>query len=215
MHKEPNKMRHAFSTPIRAVLGRATLFFFLATAVLIYVVVYVCALCSLKPLPRAFAFEIHLRLSMALCFLPAFTTAAVALLINSVSPRVLFATSSRHRLAPMLRGLATAATGIGLTAIAVTYLERRLPDEGCVILGAAASTAIGLLLCRRTRPGHCANCGYDITRSIAFGRCPECGTPLTEGSIGVPAAAVGVATTPSAPYALRAAPAYGRTRKLQ
>jgi len=26
-------------------------------------------------------------------------------------------------------------------------------------------------------PGHCANCGYDLTGNVS-GRCPECGTPV-------------------------------------
>ncbi|MBU0617500.1 MAG: hypothetical protein KKI02_07270 [Planctomycetes bacterium] len=33
---------------------------------------------------------------------------------------------------------------------------------------------------RRTPPGHCQNCGYDLTGNVS-GRCPECGTPTANG----------------------------------
>ncbi len=31
---------------------------------------------------------------------------------------------------------------------------------------------------RRIPPGHCRNCGYNLTGNVS-GRCPECGTPCT------------------------------------
>jgi hypothetical protein len=46
-----------------------------------------------------------------------------------------------------------------------------LPIAGVV----AALTGLGfVVLCRRTPPGACAACGYDL-RGVPAGRCPECG----------------------------------------
>jgi len=36
---------------------------------------------------------------------------------------------------------------------------------------------------RRQKPGHCANCGYNLTGNVS-GTCPECGTPVA-GKVGV------------------------------
>ncbi|MHC4088817.1 MAG: hypothetical protein ACYSVY_00790 [Planctomycetota bacterium] len=31
---------------------------------------------------------------------------------------------------------------------------------------------------RRSRPGHCQSCGYDLRGSAGSARCPECGTQI-------------------------------------
>jgi hypothetical protein len=36
---------------------------------------------------------------------------------------------------------------------------------------------------RRFPPGHCQNCGYNLTGNVS-GRCPECGTPIEAGHTG-------------------------------
>ncbi len=38
---------------------------------------------------------------------------------------------------------------------------------------------------RRTRPGHCQKCGYDLTKNES-GVCPECGVEIPEAAAGKP-----------------------------
>jgi hypothetical protein len=63
--------------------------------------------------------------------------------------------------------------------------------NGCVWLPVAVvcllASVLGFVLPRR-RPmtGHCQECDYDLTGNIS-GRCPECGTPVSEAPEGKPA----------------------------
>jgi len=43
---------------------------------------------------------------------------------------------------------------------------------------------VDFVLKRRSRmqPGHCCECGYDLTRNVS-GRCPECGTPVPQPQV--------------------------------
>ncbi len=41
----------------------------------------------------------------------------------------------------------------------------------CALLVLTVTLARGM---RRTKPGHCLRCGYDLTGNVS-GRCPECG----------------------------------------
>jgi hypothetical protein len=49
---------------------------------------------------------------------------------------------------------------------------------GWVFLLVAAPTVFLWYRDRRPPPGHCRNCGYDLTGNLS-GACPECGTRVT------------------------------------
>jgi hypothetical protein len=58
------------------------------------------------------------------------------------------------------------------------YADIALPIPLCLMI-----VATGLLfwLHRPCPPGHCPNCGYDLTANVS-GKCPECGRPVDRGS---------------------------------
>jgi predicted amidophosphoribosyltransferase len=50
--------------------------------------------------------------------------------------------------------------------------------------------ALALVRLRPAKPGHCANCGYDLRATP--GRCPECGEDAPEGAATAPETKAGV-----------------------
>ena len=55
--------------------------------------------------------------------------------------------------------------------------ELALPLWIPFLLASAPTMYLWWLDRRRYLPGHCQNCGYDLTGNVS-GRCPECGTPI-------------------------------------
>jgi hypothetical protein len=62
------------------------------------------------------------------------------------------------------------------------------PPDGLILAAFAALSAwlAVWLLGGRLKPGLCRKCGYDISASLGFGRCPECGCVLSASTLGAP-----------------------------
>jgi hypothetical protein len=71
--------------------------------------------------------------------------------------------------------------GLGLRMPVVHLREFRwyadLPFWGLFVFAAFPTTLLWWFDRRRFPPGHCQNCGYNLTGNVS-GICPECGTPV-------------------------------------
>jgi hypothetical protein len=75
--------------------------------------------------------------------------------------------------------VATTMRQLGLVPATNSILAAPPPDSLILAVTAAGSAWLLLrLLGGHVRPGRCSTCGYDISASLAFGRCPECGRTL-------------------------------------
>jgi len=169
-----HREKHAFRTRV------PPLTVFVASAAAFHALLWLAAFCRVYPRPRWFApYSTDLMSAYLLTFaLPTAVIWATATLVDLFSPRTLVVIGASGKRA--IVGWAVAVSGLSLVLIglAALYLSPWLSDEVCVFLGSGVATAIVFLAIRRVVPGHCARCGYDITRSIDFGRCPECGTAI-------------------------------------
>jgi len=106
--------------------------------------------------------------------LPLVTYALTAFIFDSISPR-------RRR-----RGIYRSKTNVFtagvivllwyfLTSAGLSFASNWLRDEYLVILASLLSFLTVAPFTIKALPGECRSCGYDITRSVAYGRCPECG----------------------------------------
>lgn len=113
-----------------------------------------------------------------LCLIPALAAWGTARTIHTLSPRRVFDGVLAHRLMPLLLGCLAACTTIAATSATVVWLTPAVSGLVSFSVLSAAITGCLVLLCRRRRAGSCRGCGYDISASLEFGRCPECGGQL-------------------------------------
>jgi len=105
----------------------------------------------------------------------------VAGILHARRPRRALRRACERSLGAWLAGLITAVVTLGLAVVGLAFLDRWLPDA---VIAAAAGVIASLLVVHflpLAPTGLCARCGYDIHASLAFGRCPECGTPIAGG----------------------------------
>jgi hypothetical protein len=110
-----------------------------------------------------------------LMVVPPLAAWAVAEAVNLLTPRRLF---DRRAAAPVRRatlGVLTGVVGFVIAVAALPLVEDALPDWATLTAASAVATAIPTLLLPRTRPGHCALCGYDLRGLPRMDQCPECG----------------------------------------
>jgi hypothetical protein len=106
-----------------------------------------------------------------------FTSLAVASLVNYTWPRR-FLTSRSGGTSAMFVGAFSACLSALLAGLFFAFISSDVPQQGFPILIASTATCtfIVLRLTPGPRCGRCTRCGYDISASLCFGRCPECGT---------------------------------------
>jgi len=106
---------------------------------------------------------------------------ATVRLVHLGWPRRVFDAPDRYAVYLPALGAVAGVVCLALIAVQATYLSAHWPDWSFG-LGAAviASLAVVLAGCRARRAGCCLRCGYDITHSLAAGRCPECGRAFAE-----------------------------------
>lgn len=115
---------------------------------------------------------------LTLGLVPMLSTWAAAETIRLLrKPKLL--TSHSHPLKRLLLGLTIGLTASATGALLVVLLEPNGGGLAWLLMAASAliSTSILLWFTRRTRPGHCRRCDYDLAgvTIAAHGKCPECG----------------------------------------
>lgn len=71
----------------------------------------------------------------------------------------------------------------GIAAMTATGLllwigDGRAPDGAITAASSILTTMVTLVACKKVQTGLCTTCGYNITASVDFGRCPECGKAI-------------------------------------
>jgi len=115
----------------------------------------------------------------SLCAAPTLGAFATASFLQHRRRRVLFHRDAGRTVVPIIGGLVAAAMTVMIASLAFVWLSSRTSDVLILVTSASLATAIVMFVCRKRRLGRCVRCDYDISHSLDFGRCPECGTAIT------------------------------------
>jgi len=115
--------------------------------------------------------SIDAGLSFGFCILG---SAFVVTIAHYRRPRRLFQNIDR-KYRRVLVGMMTGAIALFFAVPGIVFLEEYANEQ--VLLGASGLLAgfIATLFLRKSRPGICLGCGFDLRASLDRGRCPECG----------------------------------------
>lgn len=120
-----------------------------------------------------------MQYALLIGIIPLLCAWATAKLIVLLRPLRAFDAPDRHPVFLPLLGVTAAGVSVLVMALLTAYLSDDLPDWLFAIASSVAATGLVVLTaCRKRQPGCCVRCGYDITHSLAAGRCPECGSAL-------------------------------------
>ena len=129
---------------------------------------------NVEPLDAAIE-SVDAALAFGFCILASVFVVTIA---NYRRPRRLFQNIDR-KYRRVLVGMITGVVAIVFAVPGVVFLEARANEN--LILGASGLIA-GLLVSlflRKSRPGICLGCGFDLRASLDRGRCPECGRGIS------------------------------------
>ena len=118
------------------------------------------------------------RLVPLICLIPTLVAWGVAHTIHTILPRRVFDRVLVSSAKPLLLGILVSCINVAITSVFIAWFNPPVNDMALYGILSAMSTACVVLLCRRRQAGYCRGCGYDISASIDFGRCPECGSEL-------------------------------------
>lgn len=119
-----------------------------------------------------------IELGMVLCVIPIIGAGGTAYMVHRLFPRRIF-DGLRHSWSPYFYGMFTSVITITATAFLLVW-KPMLPESFSLLIVSMVTTLFMVVIfCTRRRVGFCLHCEYDITASLSFGRCPECGQSLT------------------------------------
>ena len=119
-------------------------------------------------------------LAAVLCAAPVLVAWVTARVMHQLSPRRMLDATVGSRFGPRVLGILAATLALVGTAVALLLLGATEHDGVILPANAVLGTLVVVrFVGRRRQPGRCIRCGYDISASIEFGRCPECGTGLS------------------------------------
>lgn len=120
-----------------------------------------------------------IQYALLIGIIPLLCAWATVKLIVLLRPLRAFDASDQHPVFLPLLGVAAAGVSVLLMALLTAFLSDTMPDWLFSVASSIAATGLAVLTgCRKRLPGCCVRCGYDITHSLAAGRCPECGSAL-------------------------------------
>lgn len=123
----------------------------------------------------------------SLCAVPTLLAGGTARSIQYLSPRRALGDGTTGDGRPMLVGVTSAVCSVVVASLLMVLFADAVP--GSVTLAATTTLCTSIVVglsCRRHQPGRCGRCGYDISGSLPFGRCPECGGSLMRSLISLP-----------------------------
>jgi hypothetical protein len=118
-------------------------------------------------------------LAILLLVIPPVAAWMAAALMQLRRARRLLSRSRRGFVAPLLLGVFAGSLTLGLLGFELYYADRFLPDAVIVGVTTFLITALLIAVLPRLKPGRCRACNYDISASLDFNRCPECGSAVT------------------------------------
>ncbi|NOX57455.1 MAG: hypothetical protein GXP29_01185 [Planctomycetes bacterium] len=121
------------------------------------------------------------RMTLVLVVAPVVVSAVAAAIVQQVRPLRMFAPISTGTFGPGAFGFCAAMVVAVSLPFALVWMSPWIGENviPATMSGVVAATSLVLLAARRP-PGDCPRCGYDITHSLEFNRCPECGVdPMT------------------------------------
>ena len=119
-------------------------------------------------------------LAVVLCAAPVLVSWVTARVTHQLSPRRMLDATLGSRFGARVLGILSAMLALVGTAVGLRLLGPTEHDGVILTANAALGTFVVLKIFGRGRqPGRCIRCGYDISASLEFGRCPECGTGLS------------------------------------
>jgi|GEM_PF-1721648 len=123
------------------------------------------------PLTESLMESIDAGLSFGFCILG---SAFVVTIAHYRRPRRLFQNIDR-KYRRVLVGMMTGIIALFFAVPGIVFLENHANEQ--VLLGASGLIAgfIVSVFLRKSRPGICLGCGFDLRASLDRGRCPECG----------------------------------------
>lgn len=125
-----------------------------------------------------YEFRDFLHCLMSLLIAPALAAAVTLAQLQGRRPRRAFEPGNRRWFVLFRAGFSCGVLSLCLLAVGVHFLDRAVPDTVLSMLCAVAATTMDFFVHPRLKLGHCLRCDYDLCASLAFGRCPECGTAL-------------------------------------
>jgi hypothetical protein len=156
---------------MRSFITGITLIFALATAVAL----------AAEVDDRSVTMTRACELFLLMFAVPVIAGTAAARAIHAVRPRRALRGAGRGAFSTCLGLNAAILSVVATSLIYVVAPGKSDPRGDAMILAgmtAIVCAAMVLLLGGRPRAGLCNKCGYDISASLNFGRCPECGHGL-------------------------------------
>ena len=119
-------------------------------------------------------------LAVVLCAAPVLVAWVAAGVTHGLSPRRMFDATLGSQFGPRALGILAAMLALVGTAAGLLLLGPTEHDGVILTANAVLGTFVVVrFLGRRRQPGRCIRCAYDISASLEFGRCPECGAGLS------------------------------------
>ncbi len=121
--------------------------------------------------------DARIAMGIAVCAVPVAAAAGAAMLIQAQTPRRLLDRGSFRSTSAAVLGVFSGLLALVLDGVLAATINPLV--TGTISLAVTSFFAAGVTLVAlagRRAAGCCLQCEYDISASLASGRCPECGT---------------------------------------
>jgi uncharacterized membrane protein len=128
---------------------------------------------------RQWSMDRSLHIAASVVAIPSLFAALAAGMVQHRRPRRMFDPGACRGARAFCCGVLASTLAVILGTLAMSSTPRSSQDALYIACASVVSSALVVwTLGGRRRPGFCLRCGYDVSASLAFGRCPECGAKL-------------------------------------